>query len=74
MIEFSEIDCRSSLRSKERRGKAFFRRYDRFFAEFLYHDSLAHLGLLDPPTGVGLRYGYGTRDLPPFLVSASLLD
>lgn len=29
------------------------------FAEFLDRGSLVHLGLLDPPTCVGLRYGHG---------------
>ena len=34
------------------------RSYGRYFAEFLNASSLVHLGLLDHPTGVGLRYGF----------------
>lgn len=34
-----------------------FQSYGRCFAEFLNEDSLVHLGLLDLPTCVGLRYG-----------------
>ena len=34
-----------------------------YFAEFLNHDSLAHLGLFAPTTCVGLRYGYSTTDV-----------
>lgn len=33
------------------------RSYACCFAEFLKHSCLDHLGLLDPPTSVGLRYG-----------------
>ena len=33
------------------------RSYGRFIAEFLNASSLVRLGLLDHPTGVGLRYG-----------------
>ena len=33
------------------------RSYGRCIAEFLKKGSLVHLGLLDPSTGVGLRYG-----------------
>ena len=39
------------------RGQSLFRSYGRFFAEFLSEGSLVGLGLLDPSTGVGLRYG-----------------
>ena len=39
------------------RGQSLFRSYGRFFAEFLSDGSLVGLGLLDPSTGVGLRYG-----------------
>ena len=38
-------------------GQALFRRYGRFFAEFLEDLSLVRLGLLDLSTCVGLRYG-----------------
>ena len=38
-------------------GQSLFRSYGRFFAEFLSEGSLVGLGLLDPSTGVGLRYG-----------------
>ena len=38
-------------------GQTLSRSYGRFFAEFLNEDSLVHLGLLDPSTCVGLRYG-----------------
>ena len=38
-------------------GQSLFRSYGRFFAEFLSDGSLVGLGLLDPSTGVGLRYG-----------------
>ena len=49
---------RSSLRSKERRGKALSRSYGCFFAEFLGDHSLVRLGLIDLITCVGLRYGF----------------
>ena len=39
-------------------GQSLFRSYGRFFAEFLSEGSLVGLGLLDPSTGVGLRYGW----------------
>lgn len=39
------------------RGQSLFRSYGRFFAEFLSEGSLVGLGLLDPSTCVGLRYG-----------------
>ena len=35
-----------------------------YFAEFLNVVSLAHLGLLDPSTCVGLRYGPARSDAP----------
>ena len=38
-------------------GQSLFRSYGRFFAEFLSESSLVGLGLLDPSTCVGLRYG-----------------
>ena len=38
-------------------GQALSRSYGRFFAEFLKDISLVRLGLLDPTTCVGLRYG-----------------
>ena len=38
-------------------GQALSRSYGRFFAEFLKDLSLVRLGLLDPTTCVGLRYG-----------------
>ena len=37
--------------------QSFYRRYGRYFAEFLDANLLVRLGLLDHPTGVGLRYG-----------------
>jgi len=39
-------------------GQALYRRYGRFFAEFLGDLSLVRLGLLDLTTCVGLRYGF----------------
>ena len=39
------------------RGQPLFRSYGRCFAEFLDASYPEHLGLLDLPTGVGLRYG-----------------
>lgn len=41
-------------------GQALSRSYGRFFAEFLKDPSLVRLGLLDPTTCVGLRYGTAT--------------
>ena len=38
-------------------GQALFRRYGRFFAEFLGAHSLVRLALLELHTCVGLRYG-----------------
>ena len=38
-------------------GQALYRRYGRFFAEFLKDESLVPLGLLALSTCVGLRYG-----------------
>ena len=37
--------------------QSLFQSYGRFFAEFLSDGSLVGLSLLDPSTGVGLRYG-----------------
>ena len=48
------------------RGQSLFRSYGRFFAEFLNEGSLVGLGLLDPSTGVGLRYGRQQRKLISF--------
>ena len=39
------------------------------FAEFLQYSSLKRLGLLDPPTCVGLRYGLRVINLEAFLGS-----
>ena len=39
-------------------GQALSLTYGRFFAEFLGENSLVRLGLLDPITCVGLRYGF----------------
>ena len=39
------------------------------FAEFLNQSSLKRLGLLDPPTCVGLRYGPYVINLEAFLGS-----
>ena len=47
-------------------GQSLFRSYGRFFAEFLSEGSLVGLGLLDPSTGVGLRYGRQQRKLTSF--------
>ena len=47
-------------------GQSLFRSYGRFFAEFLSEGSLVGLGLLDPSTGVGLRYGRQKRKLISF--------
>ena len=49
------------------RGQALFRSYGRFFAEFLEEQSLVRLGLLDPTTCVGLRYGPFVVQLEVFL-------
>ena len=48
------------------RGQSLFRSYGRFFAEFLSESSLVGLGLLDPSTGVGLRYGMQKQKLISF--------
>ena len=37
-----------------------------YFAEFLNEGSLAHLGILCPPTCVGLRYGHCEDSLEAF--------
>ena len=47
-------------------GQSLFRSYGRFFAEFLSESSLVGLGLLDPSTGVGLRYGRQQHKLTSF--------
>lgn len=47
-------------------GQSLFRSYGRFFAEFLSEGSLVGLGLLDPSTCVGLRYGRQQRKLISF--------
>ena len=47
-------------------GQALSRSYGRFFAEFLKDLSLVRLGLLDPTTCVGLRYGTATLNLRSF--------
>ncbi len=47
-------------------GQALSRSYGRFFAEFLKDPSLVRLGLLDPTTCVGLRYGTITFMLRSF--------
>ena len=47
-------------------GQALSRSYGRFFAEFLKDLSLVRLGLLDPTTCVGLRYGIITFNLRSF--------
>ena len=47
-------------------GQSLFRSYGRFFAEFLSEGSLVGLGLLDPSTGVGLRYGRQKRKFTIF--------
>ena len=47
-------------------GQSLFRSYGRFFAEFLNEGSLVGLGLLDPSTGVGLRYGRQQHKLTSF--------
>ena len=39
-----------------RPGQGIYRRYARFFAEFLNENSLVHLRILSSPTCVGLRY------------------
>ena len=41
-------------------------------AEFLNHDSLAHLGLFAPTTCVGLRYGQFTTDVSPTFLGSRL--
>ena len=48
------------------RRQSLFRSYGRFFAEFLSEGSLVGLGLLDPSTGVGLRYGRQQHKLTSF--------
>ena len=47
-------------------GQSLFRSYGRFFAEFLSEGALVGLGLLDPSTGVGLRYGRQQLKLTSF--------
>ncbi len=46
--------------------QALYRRYGRFFAEFLNNDSLVPLGLLALFTSVGLRYGFRSFALLSF--------
>lgn len=46
--------------------QALYRRYGRFFAEFLKDDSLVPLRLLASPTSGGLRYGNHTLALTGF--------
>ena len=46
--------------------QALFRRYGRYFAEFLEDLSLVRLGLLDLTTCVGLRYGFTHTNLRGF--------
>ncbi len=46
--------------------KALSRSYGRLFAEFLEDLSLVRLGLLDPTTCVGLRYGTALFNLRSF--------
>ena len=50
-------------------GQALFRRYGRFFAEFLGAHSLVRLALLELITCVGLRYGRTRNYLEVFLGS-----
>ena len=50
-----------------RLGQALFRRYGRFFAEFLGAHSLVRLTLLELITCVGLRYGSSVISLEIFL-------
>ena len=47
-------------------NQSLFRSYGRFFAEFLSESSLVGLGLLDPSTCVGLRYGRQQHKLTSF--------
>ena len=47
--------------------QALYRRYGRFFAEFLSEKSLVPLGLLALSTSVGLRYDTHTLNLEAFL-------
>ncbi len=48
-------------------GQALYRRYGRFFAEFLKDESLVPLGLLALSTCVGFRYGAERLNLEVFL-------
>jgi len=48
------------------------RSYARYFAEFLSSSFLDHLGLLDLPTCVGLRYGRLIFSLPRIFLSAEI--
>ena len=48
--------------------------YGRFFAEFLEEHSPVRLGLLDPTTCVGLRYGFLMFNLRSFSWKRALLD
>jgi hypothetical protein len=54
-------------------GKALFRSYGCFFAEFLGDHSLVRLGLLDLTTCVGLRYGVYEIKLRKFSWKRALL-
>ena len=47
-----------------RTGQALYRRYGRFFAEFLKDESLVPLGLLALSTCVGFRYGFRLLNSP----------
>ena len=53
-----QLPGRLSLRPRFAPGQALFRRYGRFFAEFLGDLSYVRLALLELTTCVGLRYGH----------------
>lgn len=55
----------------ERAGHLFSRSYEAIYAEFLREVSLARLGILYPPTCVGLRYGRLGEQLGTFLGATS---
>jgi hypothetical protein len=61
-----------SLAAASRRRQTLSRSYGRYIAEFLKEGSLVHLGLLDPSTGVGLRYGRPCLLIPLLFLPAWL--
>ena len=62
LVTFLPFNSKPSFPARQ----ALFRSYGCFFAEFLNELSLVHLGLLDLPTCVGLRYVHAENNLRGF--------